>query len=51
MLKNALVVRALALVIVSAALLSVMGCNTVEGAGKDTEKAGEKIQDTADRNK
>ncbi len=26
-------------------------CNTVEGAGKDTQRAGEKIENTADRNK
>jgi predicted small secreted protein len=25
-----------------------MGCNTMEGAGKDIEKAGEGIQDAAD---
>ena len=45
------VVRVLAIAIVTSTLLGVMGCNTVEGAGKDTEKAGEKIQDAADRNK
>lgn len=28
--------------------LAVAGCNTVEGAGKDIEKAGEAIQDAAD---
>ncbi len=37
------------------ALLCMFGaltaCNTMEGAGKDTERAGEKIQDTAQRNK
>lgn len=27
------------------------GCNTMEGAGKDIERGGEKIQDAADRNK
>ena len=27
------------------------GCNTVEGAGKDIERGGEKIQGAADRNK
>ncbi len=26
-------------------------CNTVEGAGKDTQRAGEKIENAADRNK
>jgi predicted small secreted protein len=24
------------------------GCNTIEGAGKDIEKAGEEVQDAAD---
>lgn len=28
--------------------LSLAACNTVEGAGKDIEKAGEAIQDAAD---
>ena len=27
------------------------GCNTMEGAGKDVERAGEKIQGGADRNR
>lgn len=25
----------------------MVGCNTVEGAGKDLERGGEKVQDTA----
>ncbi|TCK08697.1 entericidin A/B family lipoprotein [Marinobacterium mangrovicola] len=25
------------------------GCNTIEGAGKDIEKAGQKIEDAAER--
>jgi len=28
-------------------LSTVTGCNTVAGAGKDVERAGEKVQDTA----
>jgi entericidin A len=35
----------LALTMFSVAVLS--GCNTVKGAGKDVEKAGEKVQDAA----
>ncbi len=35
-----------------ALVLAIMGtsmaCNTMEGAGKDVEKGGEKIQDAAD---
>lgn len=34
------------LMLAFAAVLS--GCNTVEGAGKDVEEAGEEIQDAAD---
>jgi len=37
--------------LVSAALIAslgaVVGCNTVAGAGKDVERGGEKIQETA----
>jgi predicted small secreted protein len=29
-------------------LISVTACNTMEGAGKDVERAGEKVQDAAD---
>lgn len=35
--------------VAAAALLgaaSLTGCNTLEGAGKDVERAGEKIQDS-----
>jgi predicted small secreted protein len=35
-----------ALVLVSGGM-SLMGCNTTEGVGKDVEKAGEKLKDTA----
>ncbi|MGZ5231026.1 MAG: entericidin A/B family lipoprotein [Burkholderiales bacterium] len=34
---------------VAALLLSA--CNTIEGAGKDIERGGEKIQGAAERNK
>ena len=30
-----------------AATVFAMGCNTVEGAGKDMEKGGEHVQDAA----
>lgn len=29
--------------------LALAACNTIEGAGKDIERAGEKIQDAAER--
>jgi predicted small secreted protein len=31
------------------AVLVVSGCNTMRGLGKDTERAGEKIQEKASR--
>ena len=30
---------------------TIAGCNTVEGAGKDLERGGEKIQDKAEEHK
>lgn len=30
------------------ALLAITGCNTMEGAGEDVQKAGEKIEKAAD---
>jgi predicted small secreted protein len=32
-------------------LAVIPACNTVEGVGKDTQKAGEKLENAADRNK
>ena len=40
--------RWLAILAVAVGGLSLTGCKTTEGAGKDIEKAGEKIQDAAD---
>lgn len=37
----------IALVSLLLAALGLMGCRTMEGAGKDIERAGEKIQDNA----
>jgi predicted small secreted protein len=34
--------------LVLAATLSLAACNTIEGAGKDIENAGEVVQDAAD---
>lgn len=34
-----------------AMLVAVPACNTMEGAGKDIKKGGEKLEDSADRNK
>jgi entericidin A len=37
------------LLLTLAAALVLGGCNTVQGAGKDIQKAGEKLEDAADR--
>ncbi len=43
------------IILTLAALCSVAvfttGCNTIEGAGKDIERTGEKIENSAQRNK
>ena len=46
MLKKVFVVSILA-----SMALAVSACNTTKGAGKDIEKAGEGMQNAADRNK
>jgi predicted small secreted protein len=33
--------------LVMAASAVLVGCNTIEGAGRDLERGGEKVQDTA----
>lgn len=35
--------------LVALTALVMAGCNTMEGAGRDIERGGEKIQDAADR--
>lgn len=35
--------------ILASTLLALAGCNTMKGLGKDTERAGEKIQEKASR--
>lgn len=37
------------LALVATFAFSTVACNTMKGLGKDTEKAGEKIQEEADR--
>jgi entericidin B len=34
-----------------AGLVGLTGCNTMKGAGKDIQKGGEKLENSADRNK
>lgn len=33
--------------LLAAAAVTLVGCNTVSGAGKDIERGGEKVQDAA----
>lgn len=42
--------KAIALTCAAAALL-LAACNTIEGAGKDIRRGGEKIEDAADKAK
>lgn len=39
--------RALIALLAMALTVALSGCNTVEGAGKDIERGGEKLQDSA----
>lgn len=39
--------RILLMALVVAVSAIVAGCNTIEGAGRDLERGGEKVQDTA----
>jgi predicted small secreted protein len=39
--------RALIAILAMAWAVALSGCNTVEGAGKDIERGGEKLQDSA----
>jgi predicted small secreted protein len=43
--------RLLSLSIIAAILVAVPACNTMEGAGKDIKKGGEKLEDSADSHK
>ncbi|MFT3761150.1 MAG: entericidin A/B family lipoprotein [Pseudoxanthomonas sp.] len=36
-------------VLMMLAAMLVAGCNTVAGVGKDVQKAGEKVEDTAEK--
>jgi len=47
--KNQSVVKLTALITLLLGAIAFTGCNTMEGAGKDIEKAGEKIQNAADK--
>ena len=40
--------KTVTLLLTAAFVMALVGCNTVEGVGKDIEAAGEGIQDAAD---
>ncbi len=44
-------VSLLATLFFAGTLATLTGCNTMEGAGKDIKKGGEKIEDTANDHK
>jgi len=43
--------RKLAYVLMTSMLLLLSACNTMSGAGKDIQKGGEAIEDSAEQNK
>ena len=43
--------RKLAYVLLTSMLLLLSACNTMSGAGKDIQKGGEAIEDSAEHNK
>lgn len=45
-----MIARLFAVCTIAAAVL-LAGCNTMSGLGKDIERGGEKLQNSADRNK
>ena len=48
MFNKQLLRRFFALAVLCATALTMVGCNTVEGAGKDIEKGGEKLKRAAE---
>jgi entericidin B len=45
--EKEIVMKKLVALIVLLSIGVLTGCNTIEGAGKDIERGGEKVQDTA----
>lgn len=43
--------RKLAYVVLTSMMLLLSACNTMSGAGKDIQKGGEAIEDSAEKNK
>lgn len=46
---NSKIVRTAVFTFVFSALLGLAACNTIEGAGRDVQSAGEKIENAADK--
>jgi predicted small secreted protein len=46
--KSALIRNAMMFVVAMYGVSQLAACNTVEGAGKDTQRVGEKVEDMAD---
>ena len=47
--KTQSVFKLTAIIALTSGIFVLSGCHTMDGAGKDIEKAGENIQDAADR--
>ena len=45
------ITRVMFLLALTVCTFGLTACNTMEGAGKDMERGGEKLQNSADRNK
>ena len=41
----------LSIFLIAAFVLGISGCNTMAGAGKDIERGGQKLENSAERNK
>ena len=48
---KSMITRGLLLLALTVCTLGLTACNTMEGAGKDIDRGGEKMQDAADRNR
>jgi predicted small secreted protein len=43
--------RKLLVILMTASLAGLAGCNTMSGVGKDVQKGGEKLEDAAEKHK
>jgi entericidin B len=49
--KESTMIRKFVAFACAAVLVMITGCNTIQGAGKDIERGGEKLQGSAERNR